>query len=105
MSDESDPLIDWNEDSLEQDINKIPSVYMEIWQLEFLLRVKNSNCSIEQKLDKIVEYYYLFNYPEEWTHFIRFQPNKNLQFGKSLVDVYSKFNNYVEFRVNVFMNK
>jgi hypothetical protein len=90
------PIIVKNEDESERDFKYIPEAYWKIWQLEFMLRVKANSNTIEEKLEEIVKYYYIFDFPEEWTMFINFQPPicVNQIFGAD--QVYLTFISYVE---------
>lgn len=97
-------LITKNEDERERDFQYIPYEYWDLWKLEFLLRIKNGKYSKEDALDKIVEYYYLFDFPDEWTHLLYFQPPKENESPVGINGLYERFLEYIDAQLLVFGN-
>jgi len=101
IEEDSATLIVKNEDETERDFQYIPHEYWDLWKLEFLLRLKNTECSKQEKLEKIVEYYYLFDFPEEWTHLIYFQPIEEDREPLGVDGLHSQFLEYIENQITV----
>lgn len=67
----------WNEDSTKNDFSVIPPSYWDFWELEFLLRIINSEGEKEKKLHQVDLLHSDFNYPASWHNFIYFIPAKS----------------------------
>jgi hypothetical protein len=66
-----------NEDELTNYVfDYIPSIYFRIWELEFLLEIKNAPLSNTEKLDEIAFVFDAMNYPENWKVFLYYQHNQ-----------------------------
>jgi hypothetical protein len=98
IEDRDSPIIK-NEDEQERDFNYIPSIYWEIWKLEFLLRIDALEISTKEKLEEIAHLFDTFDYPEEWKPFLYYQSPPG---GKWLNDneLYNKFNTYLNNKKN-----
>ena len=96
ICEDDDPIIDHNEDSLNDFLLEyIPIVYFEIWELEFLLEIRNSELSNSQKLEQVFSLFDVMNYPEKWKSFLYYQPQAN---GKLLSEdeLYQNFLEYID---------
>lgn len=62
------------------------------WQQSLLNKLKNNNdLTVVQKLEKISEYWALFDYPTTWSNFIYYLPNPDTDSPKQV------YNNFINF--------
>jgi len=85
-----------NEDELSENVyDYIPSEYFKIWELEFLLRIKNAPLNNAEKLDEIAFLFDAMNYPEAWKSFLYYQQQKNGMLLSNAA-LYQNFTNYID---------
>jgi hypothetical protein len=85
-----------NEDELSESVyDYIPSEYFKIWELEFLLKIKDAPLDDAKKLDEIAYLFDTMGYPETWKPFLYYQQQEN---GLLLPNdsLYQNFINYIE---------
>ena len=85
-----------NEDELSENVyDYIPSEYFKIWELEFLLRIKNAPLNNAEKLDEIAFLFDVMNYPEAWKSFLYYQQQENGMLLSNAA-LYQNFTSYIE---------
>lgn len=85
----------------EDDFNYIPNMYKRIWELEFLLRAIDDHKNKETCVEKVYEYFYLFNFPQSWNQadFLIYGSNS---FGLSYEMLYKNLISYTESEIKYF---
>lgn len=93
------PLINKTEDSLHDILSEyIPTIYWEIWKVEFLLEIRDLPVSYAEKLDEIASLFDQMNYPEDWKSFIYYQNRPNGAFLNETT-LYHNFLNYIDRKI------
>jgi len=85
---------------------ELPDKYFRIWELEFLLSVSETSISEEEKLNKIYDLFYFFNFPKEWAlnNFIRYSlKEKNIMYTDS--ELIYNLNKYIKNELIHFTKK
>jgi hypothetical protein len=86
--------------------DELLSNYKLVWSIAFLNNVLNSNISVSEKLKKISNLWAMFDYPENWKHFIYYMPVEN-DIDTSEELVYEKFITFLHQqnkRISEFIN-
>jgi hypothetical protein len=89
------PLIIHSEDSLQESLWEIPSLYFKIWELEFLLKIMETPHANEQKIGSIFSLFNQMNYPEAWRPFLDYVPQPNGQL-LGYDELYQNFLHYIQ---------
>jgi hypothetical protein len=96
---DGDPPIIWNEDSATQDFSIFPQQYLNFWEIEFLIRIVNSEEDKTKKLHQVASIHSVFNYPITWHNFLYYMPPpNNIPIG--IESLYNNLLNYIDSRLN-----
>ena len=94
------PPILWNEDSNNEDQNVVPKRYLYFWELEFLLRIVNSNYDRKSKLCQVAAIHEDFGYPSSWNGFIYYMPASSNDEIIGIEGLYSNLLDFIDKKIN-----
>ncbi|HUH50997.1 MAG TPA: DUF2247 family protein [Flavobacterium sp.] len=109
----TDKLIQFcNEDSVPLtydytgDLFNLPDEYFRIWELDALLSINKMNLSNEEKLDKVYELFYFFNFPKRWAlnSIIKYSLRmRNIMYNDN--ELINNLNKYIGEELNYFLSR
>lgn len=100
---EGEPIIKNEDEKTDYGFFYIPSQYFRIWELEFLLRIRNKEASEIDKISEITDLFDFMNYPEPWKDFYLFS-NHEKNRSDSISTGYMRFLKYVQNEIMYFKN-
>ena len=80
----------------------IPSTYFRIWELEFLLQIRNKSSSVTEKIEELSFLFDAMNYPKKWRKFLFYPVDASSNIPIS--DKYSKLTLYIQGEIDWFRN-
>lgn len=101
---EGEPIIKNEDEKTDEGFFYIPSQYFRIWELEFLLRIRNKEASEVDKIREITDLFDFMNYPEPWKDFYLYPISKDDKCFGGIPSQYSKFLKYVQNEIMYFRN-
>jgi hypothetical protein len=81
----------------------IPTVYFRIWELEFLLQIRNKSLSPEEKIEEVTFLFDVMNYPNRWIPFYLYSTDPPFRFIP-ITETYPKFLSYIQEEIRFFQN-
>lgn len=100
---DGEPIIKNEDEKTDDGFFYIPSQYFRIWELEFLLRIRNKEASEIDKISEITDLFDFMNYPEPWKDFYLFS-NHEKNRSDSISTGYMRFQKYVQNEIIYFKN-
>ena len=96
-----EPIVKNEDESCDYGFDFIPPAYFRIWQLEFLLEIKNKSLTIEEKIEDVSFLFDAMNYPDKWRpfYFYNISPQK---INATIADKYSSFLLYIQEEIAFF---
>jgi hypothetical protein len=95
-----EPIVKNEDETYDSGFTYIPSIYFRIWQLEFLLQIKNKSSTNEEKIEEVSFLFDAMNYPDKWRVFYYYAIDENDNL--SISDKYSEFLKYIQEEIDWF---